>query len=119
MWIIKESVYPTESAGGLLLSSQKVKKEKEKKQNKKNLSGKIYVEIYWLITGGTDDTVNKVYTSRQKKEGYSFQPPRRRYTTTPLLYIFFPPLKLVNFISDPEEGRRGMCTPLTWPFSLI
>jgi hypothetical protein len=40
MWIIKESVYPTESAGGLLLSSQKVKKEKER-NNKKNLSGKI------------------------------------------------------------------------------
>ena len=55
----------------------------------------------------------------RKRRGTAFNPPVVRYTTTPLLYIFFPPLKLVNFISDPEEGRRGMCTPLTWPFSLI
>jgi hypothetical protein len=48
MWIIKESVYPTESAGGLLLSSQKVKKEKRKKQQEK-LERKNIVEI--RVTG--------------------------------------------------------------------
>lgn len=54
----------------------------------------------------------------RKRRGTAFNPPVV-VTLQPPYYIFFPPLKLVNFISDPEEGRRGMCTPLTWPFSLI
>jgi hypothetical protein len=37
MWIIKESVYPTESAGDFFLGSQKRKKKKKNSERKRRI----------------------------------------------------------------------------------
>jgi hypothetical protein len=75
----KESrLYPTEPAGGFLSSRQKKKKEKKLELEPK----REYIDSqdHWLLgltTGGTDDTVNKVYVHQdgRKRRGTAFNPP--------------------------------------------
>jgi hypothetical protein len=74
----KESrLYPTEPAGGFLSSRQKKKKKKKLELGPK----REYIDSqdHWLLgltTGGTDDTVNKVYVHQdgRKRRGTAFNP---------------------------------------------